>query len=360
MHVKVFAFFLILALAIIAARRIVSSASKPRRPSLASGPPSAFLPTIFVAISAATAASGASRAVAIITSAGRPKQVVVGVVQEPPQGQGGRSVADEIRLLGHQDALPNVRVCVSEEANLYERYALALSTLRSDEEFFAVVSKNTVLPEGWDVTALAAYEATRPSPGHGPRPPPHVVLSASPRGDFTVCAGELHGVPFFEARELAFQTGAEYAIPLSAVFPEFVFTAAALAPLLYRRREPGDSEVPEWAIDAVVSSATYDAGVRDIASLRALRPTKANPATVRPQLAYEREEYSRNRLRERVSDGYRAFLGWDFEAQSPIAQARLGVTRFASDLEMRVKWGDEAAQDYATSVASGSASTRVS
>lgn len=309
--------------------------------------PDIFKTRIFVSVRCHDAHEGAVQVSQILKSAANPALVTVGVSHVVGEHNDGGGITAALVKIGQGRWSSNVRVTLVKDSNTYECHVESLSRLLSDETLIVVMSDRVTLPFEWDVRVISVHREVRKNKDT----PVDVVFTSSVKGHFAVCAGDVHGIPYFEPRTLAVEHD-DFLVPTTSLFTDFFcITRRVCSALFYRPlgdvAVKGQDTIPEWALEAVLSSRAHGIAAPIIGSSSF---KLGSVGVVRP---FDREKYSPRRVAAKVSATYLEFLGWDFERRVPTGRARMGISRTATPLEKRLKWGDESQQDFATVVATG-------
>jgi len=297
-----------------------------------------FRTRIFVLIHCTDASKAADQIENIFLTAEYPRLTTVGVIQTLSKNISETPTNNIISLLRqknlhHLDS--NIRISLTKNTNKYSCLQKGIEELLTDEIFVLTVDENVTLPKKWDRMALDLFET---SDGQ------NYVFSATNSGDFPVCTGNLHGIPHFETRNISFNHE-NLAFPIITIFPEFFLMKAHQARKVFSENGVYDTVVPEWAIPAIVSSACHDQNY-NIITLHRFKVYKFENKK-------EKENFSPNLLKSKISSAYLQYIQWDFEIDEPGPLTRLGLSIDSTPLERRIKWGDESHQDHAMKIASG-------
>jgi hypothetical protein len=345
-NLHVFIFFLVIALGVILYRAIKTS-NFSGKTSLA-GTSNPFQARILVSCHGRYAPALAKTVADIFLKAANPKLIVVGVIHQIPTKSINvhefGNIVNELRILGFENYLPNVRVSLLNSTNEYASYSESLVKLHTeDEPFCAFLAEGVTLPMNWDVMCASLYES--PSQRHGSN---NIVLTATPGGDFPVCAGSIDGIPYFETRKLAFGYQ-NLAVPIISVWTSFMFTISSIASSMFLSGVT--TELPTWVTPAALASRLYELGTVIVSlSEFELLPENSLYYPAHHQQLTPFDHIDRKLL---VSDRYLEHIGWDFEKYEPSPRGKLGLMLNAMPLEKRLKWGDESNQDHGNNIANG-------
>jgi hypothetical protein len=309
--------------------------------------PDIFKTRIFVSIRSLDAHQGALQISQILKSAANPALVTVGISHVVGDHNDGGGITAALVKIGQGRWSSNIRVTLVKDPNTYECHVESLSRLLSDETLIVVVSDRVSLPFEWDVRVISVHREVRKNKDN----PVDVIFTSSAKGHFAVCAGDVHGIPYFEPRSLAIEHD-DFLVPTTSLFMDFLCVTRRVCSALFYRPPSGvavkgQDTTPEWALEAVLSSRAHGVMAPIIGSSSFKLGVTG---VVHPP---DREKYSPSRVAAKVSATFLEFLGWDFERRAPTGRARMGISRAATPLEKRLKWGDESQQDFATIVATG-------
>ena len=334
MGLKIFIIALIFAIGLVAYRSCEKQKEiHDSRIDSASNP---FRPRIFVATHGNDAKSLAYHIVDILKKSSSPFLLTIGVVQQTFTEKNNGNVVNELKFLGYDRFLPNIRISLlKNSSNEYESYFHAMSKLHTDEPYCAFIAQNAVLPNNWDLRSISLFESADPTSRK-------LLFTAFPENDFTVCAGSFHGIPHFEPRKLAFDHE-DLAVPLASLWTDYMFTLSSVAKHMF---EGNDLVITNWAASAVLSSRVhyYDCLIVSIQSFKLKHNSVAE---------IKKEKFSVSDVKKLITDDYLNFLGWDFATKEPTGRARLGLLPDSTSLEKRLKWGDSNNQQYANNLATG-------